>query len=608
MDTDPGQHASSESAAIGLPNSGVSAHRYPGDVVVAGKRDVDLYVRTYTTLLQSSGAIKVSSLESAHIAAGSALHAGATEPMPDLNAFIYSAQRLPAVFPDVSQVIMGQTEREFTRVGIPISAWEIVASPARRRRWHYDGEARTAVYVASESDLDDIIPTVVAYQIEWNKMHGLLSAAPVVTEALLLADPGQPLPQELATAVRTAILVSDADWGRLMSAWGSRAVRNLQLVAAKKSKRTLQVLGGSHLGYSRITFQWYSPAMTVLSQLGLDQRPVHFISSNTHSMVNVLTGTARRRKEAITAHILAHGAPELKEEVAELENLPDDSRWENLLYFAARSYFAHPDHASERLARAQEEAAVGIHHISPSGPFDVAIQIIDPRKLDPSLFDARLIDVHGMCLDPRSSDAVIINVDYPLGLAAYNIMTQIGIHTDQLVGIYILGKAATLNGRIGDVMISNVVVDEHSGNTYWFDNCFSYDDLAPLVVYGSVLDNQKAVTVKGTFLQNQGYLDFFYRENYTVVEMEAGPYLSALYEDVFPRRYPSGEAIRIDRQLPAGVDLGIIHYASDTPLSRSHTLGASGMSYYGMDSTYASTIAIMRRIFGRLQVGGHQGI
>ena len=45
------------------------------------------------------------------------------------------------------------------------------------------------------------------------------------------------------------------------------------------------------------------------------------------------------------------------------------------------------------------------------------------------------------------------------------------------------------------------------------------------------------------------------------------------------------------------IDLGILHYASDTPYTRAHTLGARGMSYYGMDSTYASTIAILRRIF-----------
>lgn len=42
---------------------------------------------------------------------------------------------------------------------------------------------------------------------------------------------------------------------------------------------------------------------------------------------------------------------------------------------------------------------------------------------------------------------------------------------------------------------------------------------------------------------------------------------------------------------------GSIHYASDTPCSHAHTLGARGMSYRGMDSTYAATLAIVRRVF-----------
>jgi hypothetical protein len=37
----------------------------------------------------------------------------------------------------------------------------------------------------------------------------------------------------------------------------------------------------------------------------------------------------------------------------------------------------------------------------------------------------------------------------------------------------------------------------------------------------------------------------------------------------------------------------VIHYASDTP----YTLGARGLSYHGMDSSYASSLAILRRIF-----------
>ena len=44
------------------------------------------------------------------------------------------------------------------------------------------------------------------------------------------------------------------------------------------------------------------------------------------------------------------------------------------------------------------------------------------------------------------------------------------------------------------------------------------------------------------------------------------------------------------------IDLGIIHYASDTPYTQARTLGARGLSYFGMDSTYASSLAILRRI------------
>jgi hypothetical protein len=104
------------------------------------------------------------------------------------------------------------------------------------------------------------------------------------------------------------------------------------------------------------------------------------------------------------------------------------------------------------------------------------------------------------------------------------------------------------------------------------------------------------VTVKGTYLQNQGYLDFYYRENYTVVEMEAGPYLNAIYEDLYLGRYPADEAIHLR---PGPMDLGVIHYASDTPYTRAQTLGARGLSFFGMDSTYGSTIAILRRVFAR---------
>src|SRR5579872_3437420 len=146
---------------------------------------------------------------------------------------------------------------------------------------------------------------------------------------------------------------------------------------------------------------------------------------------------------------------------------------------------------------------------------------------------------------------------------------------------------------IGDVMISSVVHDEHSGCTYWLDNAFSVDDLAGDLRFGTGLDNQRAVTVKSTFLQNRSYLDFYYREAFTVVEMETGPYCNAVYEIADAERHPVGEAVNFSK---VPIDLGIIHYASDTPYTQARTLGAPGLSYYGMDSTYASSLAIMRRI------------
>jgi hypothetical protein len=40
----------------------------------------------------------------------------------------------------------------------------------------------------------------------------------------------------------------------------------------------------------------------------------------------------------------------------------------------------------------------------------------------------------------------------------------------------------------------------------------------------------------------------------------------------------------------------MIHYPSHTPYTQARTLGARGLSYYGMDSTYASSLAILRRV------------
>jgi hypothetical protein len=542
--------------------------------------EVELYHRTYSTLLRSSGETLLRVLEPSHRAMGSSLHAAAGADDLDLGAFLYATHRLARGISRAQLVVMGQDEATFARHGFgPLDGWEVVEAPARRRRWYDDGAGTLAVLIASSSDLDDLVPTLVAYQIEWNKLHRLAAASQPAGDA----DPAW---------CAEAFGGAEADWARVGEAWPGGLAAFVGEVAARELELRVRVLGGSEVGYARVTRRWWEPVLACLREDGLLDRPLYFVSSNTHSLVNLVTGTARRREKEIVQWVRDQGPSYLQDELAKFEAGRTKGSWDNFLYFCARLFFeAHPEPSELWDERRRHERAVGVTHIPSRTALRVSAQVIALDRLDPEVLDSRLRD-----LDParlRDCGAVIVNVDYPLGLAAYNVLREIGESTEALRGVYVLGKAATLNADVGDVMISNVIHDEHSGSTYWLDNAFSFADIQPFLLFGSGLDNQRAVTVKSTFLQNRQYLDFYYREAFTVVEMEAGPYCDAVYEIADVDRYPVGEAVNFAK-LP--IDFGVIHYASDTPYTQARTLGARGLSYFGMDSTYASSLAILRRV------------
>jgi len=544
-----------------------------------GKHAVELYVRTYTTMLQSSGDIKVESLVQAHLGMGSVLHPLAAAPQVDMGALLYTTRRLPEAISRCRHVIMGQSPQGFRAVlKADILSWQDVKAPARRRRWYHDGKNTLAVLIASASDIDDLVPTLVAYQIEWNKLHRALQDVELSSEQ-----------------ARQAAGASDDDWRRLREAWGDGFDTNLAAIKREECRIVLRLIGGSHLGYDRNASRWWLPIAAAMSEMGARDSQVYFVSSNAHSLVNVLTGVARQFESEIIDWI-GRNDRDLDTERRKLEAGHIRASRHNWLYYGARQVFdAHPDRERLRKQRADMEAANGVRHIPARGTgVDSAAQVFMLSKLDASAIDPRVGAVDERKL--RESDACILNVDYPLGQAAYHILRQVAEQASWIAGVYVLGKAATLNADVGDVMIPNVVHNEHSGNTYWLDNCFVASDVQPNLVYGSALDNQRAVAVRGTFLQNRDYLDMYYQGRYTVVEMEAGPYLDACYEIVQPDRYPLGESVNMAQ---VNFDLGIVHYASDTPYTQARTLGARGLSYRGMDSTYASAIAVARRILQR---------
>jgi hypothetical protein len=559
----------------------------------AGKRDVDLYIRTYNTLLRSSGDVSLKALVQAHYNIDSSLHPDARSRFPDMSAFIYSVLRLPSAIIHCNRVLLGQSEELFLQQGYAVNQWHSVTASARRRKWFYDGKETLAVYVASVSDTDDIVPILVAFQIEWDKMYYLLWEEPTTLPLLEThMDRSSPVFAEISKVLRERLHIAPDDWQRLELIWGDHLWENLRIIGKQRKSFSLRMLGGSHVGYVRATRQWWTPVEKLLDTLDLKNRPMYFVSSNTHSIVNLVSGSIREHEDELVQYALSGKNPYLTVECRKLQQGQVPGNWQNFLYFVAREWIHTAAGQKAMFNRSQGEQERGIWNVGARHGLEIDAQIIDLAKLRPTEIDPRCGMSHLDLL--AQSKAIILNIDYPLGMAAYRMMREIMENTTHIRGIYILGKAATLNGSIGDVMISNVVMDEHSQNTFWLDNCFLVQDVQPYLIYGSVLDNQKAVSAKGTYLQNRQYLDFYYRANYTVVEMESGPYLNAVYEDQYLTRYPVADNINFAR-LP--YELGILHYASDTPYTRGKNLGAGSLSYFGMDSTYASTVAIVRRIF-----------
>ena len=538
---------------------------------------IELYVRTYYSLLRSSGDIHVRSLEEAHLYSESSLHLGAREATPDLSAFGYAAARLPPSMPTIDRVVLGQSPEAFEGFGFRIDEWQRVRAPGRRRIMKDDGNGTLALFIASASDIDDVVPILVAYQIEWNKLHALLSTAKWAPDLDVSG-----WAQTIGVPTDAVASLSRALKGELATLFSAIAERRLDL--------RLRLLAGSFNQYQRAAERWWRGIEPVYRPSAEDRpRPVYFVSSNTHALVNLLGGYAlAHRDEVLRAAQLDNPEnvwPAIQRAQAEA---PDELP--NLLNFCLRNYLRRTPKAREAVQAWDAES--GITTVHDPGEVEVSAQVFELSKLRPERFDPRLSMPE---LDRLAeSEAAIINIDYPLGMAAYQLLSRVGQGVGEMRGVYVMGKAATLNGRVGDVMLSKVVHDEHSKNSYMYRNAFSSDDIEPYLAHGSVLDNQKALTGRSPFLQNRSYMGVFYREGYTVLEMEAGPYLSAIYELVDPRRHPRDEIVALADRAP--FEIGIIHYASDTPYSRRQELLSKSLGYFGMDSTYACAIAIARRI------------
>ncbi len=578
-----------------------------------GRRSVNHYIRTINTLSLGPSRVRLSTLELAHRQLDSILHLKANEQWLDVEAIQYVMKRLPPDILYCNTVVMGSSLQDFERFGYTVEnedRWHATQAEARRRICLYDGKETLACFAASISDEYDLLPSLMALQIEWNKLHILLTHDPEtmrIVERLGEENTAAPAFAAQLGDLRIRLHLTPEEWQNLAELWSAETIWSvLRLVGRQEKHFWIRRLGGSHIDYARTALNWILDVEKRLEDANLSyllNRDIYFVSANVFSIPFLLTGFVKRYRQELVDFVLnSDKSPELAQEYREIHrmSLSEEKQLNlerNLLAHASREWRGSAGKDFEAREMHEEELR-GIWRLDPKSDLkrgmQVGFRIIDIPALHVQDIDQRCKPAQSENLDfLKKSEASIILIDYPLGRAAHRILHVIQERLSHIRGIYILGKAGTLNGKVGDIMLPNSIFDLHSGNSYWFSNEIDGEDVMELLHFGSVFSNQRGVSVESTILQNEHFLDFYYDQGYTCIETESGSFLEAVYEGQASEGHPFNNQIHFDK-LP--FKFGIVYYASDTPYTREQTL-AKTMGYYGADSLYASSAAVVRSIF-----------
>lgn len=307
---------------------------------------------------------------------------------------------------------------------------------------------------------------------------------------------------------------------------------------------SMEEMLGNHL-YAE---QWATNIKEILVKQKLIDRPLHIISSNLHSVRNLLSSYAISNKaknkdifdvvkqlkdnnDALNKHAKKHG----------MINYEDDSK----------------------------------SHID--------CQIIDTSKLD---FENIHLDIKIDKEYVLENKPVLLVMDYAFGEQAFELMDELlKPYKEQnlnIESISVMGKAGILPGKKGDIMLPTAHIFEGTTDTYSFENQLKSEIFSKeFTAYEGPM-----VTVLGTSLQNKDVLNYFLESSWKAIglEMEGGHYQKAIQSAI------------IRKHIKSNVQLNYAYYASDNPLKSGQTLASGGMGDSGIRPTYIITATILQNI------------
>ena len=310
------------------------------------------------------------------------------------------------------------------------------------------------------------------------------------------------------------------------------------------------------IGRHKYGEKWARTIHAKLHELGLDQRPIHIVSANLHSVVNLLYayGALRRNRTA-----------------------QEDSDIISLI-FQIRS------HSDQALAYARDH---GLYEIPDTAGTHIDCQVIDAARLSEIPLHPDL--AVSLPEDPGKSPIILV-MDYAFGTQAFELMDELLSpfkknsknvpHNFQSISV--MGKAGILPGEKGDVMLATAHVLEGTPHNYIVRNDLKREDFEPSVS----VHVGPIVTVLGTSLQSRDLLRKFQTSSWKAVglEMEGGHYQRAI------------SAAIIRGHISPEIKVRYAYYASDNPLLSGQTLASGPMGKEGIRPTYLITQVIIEKI------------
>ena len=313
---------------------------------------------------------------------------------------------------------------------------------------------------------------------------------------------------------------------------------------------------GQHLYGER----WATRIKQYIWKNGLQDRPLHIISANPHSVMNCLYAPAA---------------------------LAGVTTWDSIYDLAMT--LSQPSQRDLRQRVVSYATAHGMHVLNDTAGTSLLVQLIDLAHCDATQLPAELRP------DPahiKAAQPLLLVMDYAFGEQAFETMDELlkpyELNGESLslrvASVTIMGKAGILTGGKGDLMIPTSHIFEGTADNYPLDNNFRKEDFEGngLGVYEGAM-----ITVLGTSLQNKDILSYFCNSSWKAVglEMEGAHYQKAIQAH-----------FRIRNSVPAGVKVRYAYYASDNPLLTGATLASGSLGTLGVKPTYLITMKWLEKV------------